>query len=63
MFIIQTKEKRIDLELQIEDSVPQFALSDARRLKQVVLNLVSNALKFTLTGYISIIVRFDFHLD
>jgi signal transduction histidine kinase/CheY-like chemotaxis protein len=47
-------EKGVALILNVADSVPDFALIDALRLRQVLFNLVGNALKFTETGSVEV---------
>lgn len=49
-------EKGIELRLQIAEEVPEAAAGDMYRIRQVLLNLVSNALKFTAEGFIEITV-------
>ncbi len=54
LFSQKVKEKGLKLELIINDSFPKSLLLDDVHLKQVFINLLSNALKFTHTGYIKI---------
>ena len=51
----QTDSKKLSLELNILNNVPASVFSDAKRLKQVLFNLIGNAIKFTFSG--KIVVR------
>ncbi|WP_348825454.1 PAS domain S-box protein [Flavobacterium aestuarii] len=52
LFKHQANLKNIDLSLIIENGVPQYIHADSIRLKQILVNLISNSLKFTSFGHI-----------
>ncbi|MFT5169439.1 MAG: PAS domain S-box-containing protein [Candidatus Omnitrophota bacterium] len=55
------KDKGLELEVILGDQVPNLVIGDPVRLRQVIINLVNNALKFTTTG--KIILDVDFHKE
>jgi signal transduction histidine kinase/CheY-like chemotaxis protein len=59
LFYQRVKEKGLDLDVSVAADVPEILLGDATRLTQIVVNLVSNATKFTDTGGISVRVTSD----
>ena len=50
------EEKKLEFLLHIAPDVPQYIWVDAIRLRQIIINLVSNAIKFTETGEIELSV-------
>jgi PAS domain S-box-containing protein len=57
LFAIPASAKKLELGYVIAPDVPAWILGDATRLRQVLVNLVNNAVKFTPAGSISIEVR------
>ena len=51
---IATADKGIELLVYVDPTLPKHIISDPTRLKQVVLNLASNAVKFTREGAVSV---------
>lgn len=56
-FLYQSKEKGIELNYSIEPEADQVLLGDPARLNQILINLISNAVKFTHVGEIRIDVN------
>jgi PAS domain S-box-containing protein len=54
LFKYEANSKKINLLLHIDEDVPQFILGDFFRLKQILVNLLSNAMKFTFLGHIKL---------
>lgn len=56
---LSAEEKKIDLILEKERQLPQFILVDPLRLKQIIINLIGNAIKFTDEGYVKLCVSHE----
>lgn len=50
LFQETAKKKGIQLQLKIDEMVPEFIIGDEAKIRQVILNLMHNAIKFTTTG-------------
>ncbi|MBG6112105.1 PAS domain S-box-containing protein [Flavobacterium sp. CG_23.5] len=57
LFELKSQEKNLALIEEYDKNIPELLLGDAVRLQQIILNLLSNALKFTTKGKINIMVR------
>jgi PAS domain S-box-containing protein len=57
LLMVQAAEKRIDLRLEIADETPELVLVDPERIRQVLLNLVGNAVKFTDEGEVCLSIK------
>ena len=54
---VKANEKSICLAFEVDNSVPDYVVGDPFRLRQVILNLVGNAIKFTDAGEVKIFIK------
>jgi two-component system sensor histidine kinase/response regulator len=59
----EIEDKGLDLALLVDDAVPTIIRGDPTRLRQILLNLTGNAVKFTETGWIGVFVSLDNSLE
>jgi PAS domain S-box-containing protein len=57
MFQAKAEDKNLQLVFDRTGDVPQYIRTDQVKLRQVLINLINNALKFTQTGRVSVRVR------
>ncbi|WP_141735226.1 response regulator [Oligoflexus tunisiensis] len=57
----QAREKKIQFVIRSDGLVPDRITTDPTRLKQILLNLVGNAIKFASEGCVEVLVKMDSH--
>lgn len=57
LFTQKAKEKNIDFIVEVEENFPQTVIIDEIRVRQILLNLTGNAIKFTHEGYVKISIK------
>lgn len=50
----KAKEKSLNMQTFMDEAVPLYIISDAVRLRQILMNFLTNAIKFTLRGHVII---------
>jgi len=58
MISVKAKEKGLDLVFDIAPDIPKGLYGDDKRLRQVLLNILSNAVKYTRRGTVTLKVRY-----
>src|SRR6476646_10038534 len=59
MFRVRTNEKKLSFSVEMIGNVPRYIVSDINKLRQVFINILGNAVKFTEQGGIGVRVRTD----
>lgn len=55
---LSAEKKSLRLEFRYANAIPERIATDSARLKQILLNLIGNALKFTAEGHITVLTEF-----
>lgn len=64
IFAVRTAEKGIEFLIEVSHELPRGLMLDEVRMRQILLNLIGNAVKFTENGYVKLHVRTaDFRAD
>jgi len=56
LFLFRSKAKGLSFNIKYDENLPRYITLDGQRLKQIVINLLSNALKFTQKGEINLYI-------
>ncbi|KHJ52181.1 histidine kinase [Vreelandella venusta] len=51
-YVLQEKNRWVEFSYSIDPALPRFVVGDIARLRQIMMNLINNALKFTESGYV-----------
>jgi osomolarity two-component system sensor histidine kinase NIK1 len=54
---VKANEKTLSLAFEVDNSVPDYVIGDPFRLRQIILNLVGNAIKFTDNGEVKVTIK------
>jgi len=54
ILVLQAQKKCLVLSYEIDEEIPEYLIGDSKRIRQIMINLINNAIKFTEKGYVHI---------
>nr|MCU0527789.1 ATP-binding protein [Elainella sp. Prado103] len=57
LFLLKAADKQLQLNVEQYPDLPQYVYGDEGKLRQILINLVANAIKFTATGHVTLRVK------
>lgn len=58
MFELQAAAKGLQFQFEVQGHVPEWVRADEKRLRQICINLLGNAIKFTAAGSVRLVLRY-----
>ncbi len=59
MISIKAEEKNLKFEIDVDETIPHLLIGDEIRVKQCILNILNNAVKYTQKGFVKLSVSYD----
>lgn len=56
---VKAATKNIELIFTNSGDIPEYIINDPKRLKQILFNLIGNAIKFTSEGHVELVAKYD----
>ena len=63
MLWIRAKDKKLDFNVDVSPDIPAELIGDEVRIKQILINVINNAIKYTKEGAVSLTVQCERHED
>lgn len=57
MMLVKADEKKLELIFDVDENLPRMCVGDDLRIKQILINLINNAIKYTSEGYVKLKIR------
>jgi len=55
--VIQAELKGLKLNISVDSSIPKYILSDPQKIQNVLFNIISNSIKYTMIGEVKVTIQ------